>query len=127
MTRCGGPKPIVRPVLDMLFVPARKPEQFRHLGERLAPPLMAMLTDGGLKAVGMTKADLAALGFGLFVDPVTPLLVLHKTLRQCYQAIASGDQAAPFGSDSVKGEHKALHETIGLDAMLAIERATVEH
>jgi len=87
---------------------------------------MAMLTDGGLKAMRMTKTDLAALGFRLFVDPVTPLLVLHKTLRQCYQTLAQGDPAAPFGADSVKGEHKALHDTIGLDAMLAIERATVE-
>ena len=111
---------------DMLFIPARKPEQFRYLGERLPPPLMAMLTDGGLKAMGMSKTDFATLGISLFVDPVTPLLVLHKTLRQCYEAIASGDPTAPFGSDSVKGEQRLLHETIGLDAMLAIERATVE-
>jgi len=111
---------------DMLFVPAHKPEQFRLLGERLPGPLMAMLTDGRLQAMEMTKTDLATLGFRLFVDPVTPLLVLHQTLRQCYQAIAHGDLAAPFGSDSVKGEHRALHYTIGLDALLAIERATVE-
>ena len=65
----------------------------------------------------MNKTDLAALGFRLFVDPVTPLLVLHQTLRQCYQAIARGDPAAPFGSDSVKGEDRALHDTIGLDAL----------
>jgi 2-methylisocitrate lyase-like PEP mutase family enzyme len=97
-----------------------------RIGERLPDLLMAMLTDGGLKAMEMTKTDLAALGFKLLIDPVTPLLVLHKTWRQCYQAIACGDPAAPFGSDSVKGEHKALHETIGLDALLAIERATVE-
>jgi hypothetical protein len=87
---------------------------------------MAMLTDGRLKAMEMTKTDLATLGFRLFVDPVTPLLVLHQTLRQCYQAIARGDPAAPFGSNSVKGEHRALHDTIGLDALLTIERATVE-
>lgn len=111
---------------DMLLVPARKAEHFRHLGERLPPPLMAMLTDGGLKAIQMTKTDLTALGFRLFVDPVTPLLVLHQTLRQCYQAIARGEPGAPFGSDSVKGEHKVLHTTIDLDALLAIERATLE-
>jgi len=75
-----------------------------------------MMTDGGLNAMETTKTDLAVLGFRLFVDPVTPLLVLHKRLRQCYQAIARGDPAAPFGFDSVKGEHKALHETFGLDA-----------
>jgi hypothetical protein len=49
-----------------------------------------------------TKTDLTTLGFRLLIDPVTPLLVVHKTLRQCYQAIACGDPAAPFGSDSVK-------------------------
>ena len=89
---------------------------------------LPLILDGacGLKAMQITKADLTALGVRLFVDPVTPLLVLHQTLRQSYQAIARGEPAAPFGSDTVKDEHKALHATIDLEALLAIERATVE-
>ncbi|MGH7932298.1 MAG: isocitrate lyase/PEP mutase family protein, partial [Candidatus Binataceae bacterium] len=111
---------------DMLFVIAHKAEQFRHLSERLPPPLMAMLTDGGLKAMGLTKPELAAMGFRLLVDPVTPLLVLHKVLKQCYRAIARGESAAMLAPEGASGEQNALHQTIGLEQLLAIERETVE-
>src|SRR5438093_353099 len=52
---------------DMLFVTARKAEHFRYLGERLPPPLVTLQTDGQLKRIGLTKAELFALGFRLLV------------------------------------------------------------
>lgn len=111
---------------DMLFVTAHKADHFRTLGERLPPPLMTLQTDGALKAMGLAKSDLAALGFRLLVDPVTPLLVFHKALAECYQAMGRGEGAALFASGGVKAELEAVHRTIGLEEMLAIERATVE-
>jgi len=111
---------------DMLFVIAQKPEDYRHLGERLPAPLMLMHTGSSLKKMGFTKADLVALGYRLLVDPVTPVLVLHKALKQCYQAIARGEEVGLFGAEGLRGEQDALHQTIGLEEMLAIERATVE-
>lgn len=111
---------------DMLFVTAHKADHFRRLGERLPPPLMTLQTDGALKAMGLSKADLAALGFRLLVDPVTPLLVFHKALAECYQVMGHGEGAALFASGGVKAEMEAVHRTIGLDEMLAIERETVE-
>lgn len=111
---------------DMLFVTAHKADHFRRLGERLPPPLMTLQTDGALKAMGLSKADLAALGFRLLVDPVTPLLVFHKALAECYQAMGHGEGATLFASGGVKAELEAVHRTIGLDEMLAIERETVE-
>lgn len=110
----------------MLFVTAHKADHFRTLGERLPPPLMTLQTDGALKAMGLAKSDLAALGFRLLVDPVTPLLVFHKALAECYQAMGRGEGAALFASGGVKAELEAVHRTIGLEEMLAIERATVE-
>jgi 2-methylisocitrate lyase-like PEP mutase family enzyme len=111
---------------DMLFVTAYKADQFRHLGQRLAPPLMTLQTDGGLKAMGLSKRDLADLGFRLLVDPVTPFLVFHRALAQCYQAMGRGEGAALFPSGGAKAELEAVHNTIGLDEMIAIERETVE-
>ncbi len=111
---------------DMLFVTAHKAEHFRHLGERLAPPLVTLTTDGQLKQMGLTKDELTVLGFRLLVDPVTPVLVFHEALKRCYQAIASGDSDALLGRGGLRAEQEALHRTIGLEQMLAIERETVE-
>jgi 2-methylisocitrate lyase-like PEP mutase family enzyme len=111
---------------DMLFATAFKADQFRQLGDHLPPPLMTLQTDSGLKAIGLTKADLLALGFRLLVDPVTPLLVFHRALAQCYKAMGQGEAATLFGSGGAKAELGAVHNTIGLDALLAIERETVE-
>jgi methylisocitrate lyase len=111
---------------DVLLVMAHKAEQFRRLGERLAPPLMTLTTDGQLRKMGLTKADLAALGFRLLVDAITPVLLFHKTMKQCYQAIAHGESAGLLAPEGLGSEQNELHQTIGLDAMLAIERETVE-
>lgn len=111
---------------DMLFVTAHTAEHFRQLGERLPPPLVTLTTHRQLKKMGLSKADLAALGFRLLVDPISPVLVFHKVLKQCYEAIAHGESDSVFGAGELKAEQEALHQTIGLEAMLAIERETVE-
>jgi methylisocitrate lyase len=110
---------------DMLYVTGRKPEDVRALGERLAPPLMYMTGAGGLSASGFSAADLYRLGFRLIVDPTTPLMAAHKALRQCYAALAAGAPDPLLGTEP-GSEQAHVHETIGLDRMLAVERATVE-
>ena len=47
-------------------------------------------------------------------------------MKQCYRAIAKGDSAALFAPEGLGHEQNELHQTIALDAMLAIERETVE-
>jgi 2-methylisocitrate lyase-like PEP mutase family enzyme len=111
---------------DMLFITAHKAEHFRHLGERLAPPLVTLTTDGQLKKMGMTKDNLTVLGFRLLVDPVTPVLVFHQALGRCYKAIANGNSEALLSDGSLRAELDAIHHTIGLEQMLEIERQTVE-
>jgi hypothetical protein len=88
--------------------------------------LVTLQTDGQLRRIGLTKAELFALGFRLLVDPVSPVLIFHKVLKQCYEAIARGESASLFDPEGLRTEQEALHQTIGLDEMLAIERATVE-
>jgi 2-methylisocitrate lyase-like PEP mutase family enzyme len=111
---------------DVLLVMAHKAEHFRQLGERLAPPLMTLTSDGQLRKMGLTKADLAACGFRLLVDAVSPVLLFHKTMKRCYRAIANGESASLFAPEGLGHEQNELHRTIGLDEMLAVERDTVE-
>ena len=72
------------------------------------------------------KADLEALGFRLLVDAMTPVLLFHQTMKQCYEAIANGDSADLLAPQGLGHAQNELHRTIGLDAMLAVERETVE-
>ena len=95
------------------------------MAERLPPPLMYMAGAGGLAAGELGRAELARLGFRLIVDPTTPLMAAHKALRQCYAALAA-DRPDPLLGAEAGTEQAAVHQTIGLDAMLDIERRTVE-
>jgi 2-methylisocitrate lyase-like PEP mutase family enzyme len=69
--------------------------------------------------------ELARLGFRLIVDPTTPLMAAHKALRQCYAALARDESDPLLGTEAGK-EQPILHQTIDLEAMLEIERQTVE-
>ena len=111
---------------DILFPSGHNPEDLRFLGERLAPPLMYMTGAGGLSASPISKSQLAGLGFRLIVDPTTPFLAMHKALRQSYAALADGVPDPTLGS-APGAEQDEVHRTIGLEAMLEIERRTVEN
>jgi 2-methylisocitrate lyase-like PEP mutase family enzyme len=89
---------------DMLFVTAYRVEHFRHLGERLAPPLVTLTTDSQLRRMGLTKNELTAWGFRLLVDPVTPVLVFHQALDRCYKAMAKGDTEAFLSDGGLKSQ-----------------------
>ena len=110
---------------DMLSVTGRRVEDVRALGERLPPPLMYMTGAGGLAQGQITRAELAQLGFRLIVDPTTPLMAAHKALRQCYAALAEDEPDPLLGPEAGK-EQAFVHQTIDLEAMLEIERQTVE-
>ncbi len=112
---------------DLLLPLPRNAEEARRLGERLGPPLMALLGAGGPAALGMTAEDLGGLGFRILVDTGTPLLAAYRAWKACYTALAEGGFADPaFDLGTAKALQEEMHETIGLDAMLAIEKATVE-
>jgi 2-methylisocitrate lyase-like PEP mutase family enzyme len=109
----------------MLYVGGRRAEDLRMFGERLPPPLMYMSGAGGLAAGQITRAELASLGFRLIVDPTTPFLAMHNALRYCYAALAA-DKPDPLLGAEAGNEQALVHQTIDLEAMLEIERRTVE-
>lgn len=110
---------------DILLVMPRSVEDVRTIGERLPRPLMYMVPTGGVEAIGMPLAELRARGFSLIVDPGTPFFAMHRALRQAYAALRTGEAAVP-GGVSGTDEEPLVHRSIGLEAMLEIERRTVE-
>ncbi len=110
---------------DMLFVLARTPEEWRFIAERLEPPLMYMISSGGVGAMAIPAAELHRMGYRLFVDPVMPLLAMHRALRQSYAALKEG-RPDPLVDGEGNAEQRIMHETIELEALLAIERRTTE-
>jgi methylisocitrate lyase len=109
----------------LLLSMARTPEQLRAIGERLGGPLMHLTGRGGLAGVGMTLEELGRLGYKVVADPSTPLLAAYAAWRQVYTDLAVGFGAGNARSDSEQVEKEMLG-VIGLEALLAVERATVE-
>jgi methylisocitrate lyase len=111
---------------DMIYVLAKTPEQVRTIGERLGGPMMLLTSDDRRRAVGLSLDELGRLGYRLVCDASTPFMAMHKALRECYAAMAREADDPTLGTGGAKAEQERVHATIGLEAMLAIERATVE-
>lgn len=111
---------------DVTLVLAKTPDQVATIGERLGGPLMLLASGDVRSSTGLSMAELKRLGYVLVVDASTPLMSAHKALRECYAAMARGEPAPNLGAGGAKTEQDRVHETIGLEAMLAIERRTVE-
>src|SRR5262249_31774827 len=110
---------------DILFVLPRSPEEVRAIGERLGPPLMYMTGVDGMAGGGFTERGLGGLGYRLVGDPAAPLLGVRKARRPGDGARAAGNPD-PLIAGHGRAEQQLVHETIGLEAMLEIERRTVE-
>ena len=111
---------------DMVYVLAKTPDQVRTIGEKLGGPLMLLTSDDRRASVGMSADELGRIGYRLICDASTPFMAMHKALRDCYAAMARDEVDPTLGKGGAKAEQEHVHKTIGLEAMLAVERATVE-
>jgi len=110
---------------DMLFIIPRTPEEARFIAARLPPPLMFSLQGDDVQSFGMTLDEMGKLGYRVLTI-TTPTLAFHRAMQQTYRALASGQPNPALAGTTRKAEQAALHETLGLEALLEIERATVE-
>ena len=110
---------------DMLFVLPKTPDQVEYLAHRLPPPLMYMTLEGGFESMPTDVAGMGRLGYKFLVDPMTPVLALHKVMAQTYRAMAARS-LDPFLGATHRAEHEALNRSIELEKLLEVERATVE-
>jgi len=110
----------------LLLSMAHKPEQLRAISERLGGPLMYLTPRGGLAGLGMTLHDLGGLGFKIVADPQTPLLAAYATWKKVYQDLADDFGAKAAAKPDWGPTEKEMLAVIGIEKLLAIERATVE-
>jgi 2-methylisocitrate lyase-like PEP mutase family enzyme len=109
---------------DMLLVLPKTPEEARAIGERIEGPHVYMML-GGVQSMGMTVDELGKLGFKLVLDSISAFYARQKALRLSYEALAKG-VPDPVVQGEYKEEDRYIHETIGLERMLDVERRTVE-
>jgi 2-methylisocitrate lyase-like PEP mutase family enzyme len=111
---------------DMLFVWGRKPEEMRHIAERLPPPLMTFAPPDGFSTFALSRAEMAKLGYRLAASSGTAFAAMVKAVRQSYEHLAA-DTMDPFlGPGGAEQEMKAAHKVTGLDRLLEIERRTMK-
>lgn len=111
---------------DMLFVYTRSAAEMKLVGERFEPPLMIFAPRDGTGALTFSLDELAELGYRVVGVPVLPLLSLHKAVRSTYEHLARLEIDPAFGTNGADRELKRVHETIGLEYMLDIERRTLD-
>ncbi len=111
---------------DVILLSPRNPDEVRHVAERLGGPLMLLLGGGGLARFDMSLDDMAGLGYRILVDPSTPLTAAYEAMRAVYTEMADGFAltSRPVGVWAKLQDE--MHETIGLEALLEVERRTVE-
>ncbi|MDP6563416.1 MAG: isocitrate lyase/PEP mutase family protein [Alphaproteobacteria bacterium] len=111
---------------DALLLSPRTAEEARQIGERLPEPLMLLLPAHGVAALDLTAVELRSLGYCLLVTPVTPLLAAYEAMRAVYAELADGFAIRSRPVADWQRLQDELHDTIGLEDLLAVERRTVE-
>jgi methylisocitrate lyase len=110
----------------VLLSMAHRPEQLRAIAQRLGGPLMYLAGRGGLAGMGMTLSDLGGLGYKIVADPSTPLLAGYAAWKKVYEDLADGFGAGTKTKPDWSPVEKDLLAVIGIEKLLAVERATVE-
>jgi methylisocitrate lyase len=111
---------------DLLLLSPRNAEEVRHVAEHLGGPLMLLLKPGGLANFDMSLEDMGSLGYRLLADPATPLTAAYEAMRAVYTEMADGFTMTSRPTADWGGLQDDMHDTIGLEELLAVERRTVE-
>ena len=111
---------------DIILLSPRNPEEVRHVADRLGGPLMLLLKPGGLASFGMSLDDMASLGYCILADPSTPLTAAYEAMQRVYNELAGGFTMTSRPTAEWANLQEDMHETIGLEYLLEVERRTVE-
>jgi 2-methylisocitrate lyase-like PEP mutase family enzyme len=105
---------------------ANTAEQLRAIAERLGGPLMYLAGRGGLAGLGLTLAELGALGYKIVADPSTPLLAAYAAWKKAYAELADDFGSRLAAKPDWAPVEKDMLAVIDIEKLLAVERATVE-
>jgi hypothetical protein len=86
---------------------------------------MFSLPGHGVAAAGLPLSELATLGFRILASSISAY-AFHRAMKRSYERLIHGEPDPAFEGTTHHAEQEALHETIGMNDMLAVERATVE-
>jgi methylisocitrate lyase len=111
---------------DVIMLSPRNVEAYEYVGARLAPPLMFNLPAGGLSKFGLKLADMKRFGCRILLDPSNPFVAAYRAWKACYESMAKGMENPGFTAAEAEAIQKDMFETIGLEALLDIERRTYE-
>ena len=111
---------------DMLYIAPRSPEEAREIARRLPPPFMFSYESSGERAgAGLSLRELGALGYRI-LSVANTALAFHRAMKQTYDSIAHEEANPVMAGTTNREEQVALHQTVGFDELIAIEKATVE-
>ena len=113
---------------DMILpiLAAIDPAAIAVIGDRLGGPLVYLAPTGGLVQCGLSVEEIGALGYQLIVDAQTPMFAMYETIKSLYAELADGFAVTSRPPTAWREVQHDLHQVIDLEAMLAIEKATVE-
>ena len=110
----------------VLLSMAHTPEQLRTISERLGGPLMYLTGRGGLAGVGLTLKDLGAMGYRIVADTQTTLFAGYAAWKKVYEDLRNDFGAGSRPSHDWDALERDMLDVIGIEKLLAVERATVE-
>lgn len=110
---------------DVIYIGARNPEEARRIAAQVPAPLMFSLPGHGATAAGLSLAELGALGYRVLASSISAY-AFHRALKRSYECLIRGEADPAFEGTTHHAEQEALHHTIGMQDMLAVEKATVE-
>ena len=87
---------------------------------------MLLLKPGGLASLDMSLDDMGSLGYRILVDPSTSLTAAYEAMRGIYNELADGFTMTARPTTEWTALQEDMHETIGLENLLEVERRTVE-
>jgi len=110
---------------DVIYIGARNPDEARRIAAEVPPPFMFSLPGHGATAAGLPLAELGALGYRILASSISAY-AFHRAMKRSYECLIHGEPDPAFEGTTHHAEQDALHGTIGMKEMLAIEKATVE-
>ena len=110
---------------DMLYLSVRNADEAKQVARELPPPFMFGLAGHGAQGAGLPLAELGALGYRILASSISAW-AFHRALKQSYDCLARSEPDPLMSGTTHKAEQQAVHDTIGMALMLAVERDTVE-
>ena len=111
---------------DLVMLGPRNEEELRAIAEAVEPPYMLLTPATGVSRLGVTRAELVAIGYRLLVDASQPALAAFAAWRATYEGYSDDLASAALDPSEVGALSQELNDAVGIEALLAIERRTVE-